>query len=598
VRIIRLVHDAYRRDRAPWLLAIVALLVYLPASNWGIPAFTAADRCHAWGNDDLVPLPVLADAHNSFVQPKPDWNTAYPWFHFGLLAALYAPYFAILKLTGGLGTISGTYPFGLADPVRALTVLTWIGRAVSLLLSAAMVVGAYHTGKRLFDKGTGVLTAAIAMFLFPVAYYARVGNPDAAALGWLSLTLAVLAACLRDGLTIPRGVWLAIFAALTFGTKEQHGAALLLLIPWVWLGALFRGAHQQWRHWRGRWVAPAITAVVFVVAYAITSGVLVAPARFLRHMGLVSGAMSPATHFTRYPATAAGYLAQAQDMFFFLVDALGWPVLLSALAGVVLASAKFPGKSAFLLAFLSYAGLLWRVRFSHIHYLVPAALTLAPFAAFLWVEMHGAGKLRRLVALAVGIAGIGLLVLQTVDLTHAMLRDSRKSATEWFRDHAPAGSKVVYFGGNHRQPNYAAHIVSVREEVRERVLATIQREAPDFVVVNPDNTTFERGLVEWREGRYSAHSRYLPDEVFEQLADGSLGYTLVAQFQAPPLLAWLNRPFLSYPVVNIPVQVFARSDHAQGFVPLLVWREAPHNAKKFRNRELTRERIQRKFPGS
>lgn len=580
----------------PWFLALLALLFFLPASNWGIPAFTAADRCHAWGNDDVVPLGVLAEAHNSFVQHKPDWNTAYPWFHFGLLSALYAPYFVLLKLTGGLGAISGSYPFGLADPVRAFTIMTVIGRSVSILLSVAMVAGAYHTGKRLFGRATGTLTGLIAMSIFPVAFYARVGNPDAAALGWLSLTLAVLAACLDGGMTIRRGVWLAIFAALTFNTKEQHGAALLLLIPFVWLGAFVRGPVQQWRAWSGRWVAPVITAMVFIVAYLLASGAVVVPARFARHMGLVSSTLSSAAHFTRYPATAAGYLAQGKDMFFFLVDSLSWPVLISAAVGMVLLLLKQPWKASFLLACVSYLALLLPVRFSHVHYLLPAALCLAPFAAFAWTWMAHRGIVFRAVAVFAGTWGIGLLLLQTIDLTHEMLNDSRYSAAEWLLRNAPAGTKVVYFGGSHFQPNYAAGVVTVREEIRAHALSTIQREAPEIIIMNPDNTTFERGRVEWRTGPYSVTSHYLPEEVLEQLENGALGYKLVAQFQSPRLLPWLNRPFLSYPVVNIPIQIFLREDRAAGFPPLQVWHKAPHYPRTYWNREITGERLLHEFP--
>lgn len=597
-RLLISLRDSYQHDRRPWLLAFAALLVYLPASLWGVPAFTAADRCHGWGNDDLVPLAALADAHNAFVQAKPDWNTAYPWFQYALLAALFAPYLFYLKLTGGLGAPTGAFPFGFTDPVQALTVMTVIGRSVSILLSMAMVVAAYHIGKRLVDRTTGTVAAVIALLIFPVAYYARVGNPDAAALGWLALSLAVVAACLDEGLTIRRGVWLAIFTALTFSTKEQHGAALLLVVPVIWIAAFWRGPVQTWRRWQGRYVAPAITAFTFIIVFLISSGAILAPTRFGRHFGILSQSFSSKATFVRYPFAAEGFAAQLRDLFFFLVDALSWPLVLAAVAGVLLLVVKNSWKGTFLLSAVSYGLLLTYARFSHLHYIIPLAFTLVPFAAFAMVWISRQGKALRVLSLAAGIWGVGTLLLQTVDLTHDMLHDSRDAATAWFHEHAAPGSRVLYFGAKHFQPNYDAGVISLNEEIRERALFTIQGEKPDYIAVNPDNTTFARGRVEWRSGKYSVRPHYLPDEVFEQLASGALGYRLVAQFQSPRLLPWLDRPFLSYPAVNIPIQIFAREDRAAGFPPLTFWNEAPHYPRSYRNREITAERIRADFPDS
>ena len=67
----------------------------------------------------------LAEIGN-IVQPSPDRNLGYPLMYSFVVATADAPYLGYLLVTGQLRGLSATYPFGLADPVRALQVLTWI----------------------------------------------------------------------------------------------------------------------------------------------------------------------------------------------------------------------------------------------------------------------------------------------------------------------------------------------------------------------------------------------------------------------------------------------------------------------------------------
>jgi hypothetical protein len=98
----------------------------------------------------------------------------------------------------------------------------------------------------------------------------------------------------------------------------------------------------------------------------------------------------------------------------------------------------------------------------------------------------------------------------------------------------------------------------------------------DFIIVMPDDTNEDRRRVAWRQGRHSVHSDYMRAEDFDALVNGSLGYRLVAQFQTPRLMPWLRRPFLSYPSVNPPIQIFAREDRAGDLPRLEPWWTAPH----------------------
>ena len=115
-------------------LGILALALYLPGFWWGAPRATAPDRKHSWGVDDETPLGPLAEIHN-IIQPKGDRNLGYPLMYSFTVAAAYMPYLVCLWLTGKFTEVSGAYPFGLADPVGALKMLTWIAHLISALMA-------------------------------------------------------------------------------------------------------------------------------------------------------------------------------------------------------------------------------------------------------------------------------------------------------------------------------------------------------------------------------------------------------------------------------------------------------------------------------
>jgi hypothetical protein len=166
-------------------LVLASLVLYGSGLSWGIPHATAPDRDNSWGVDDGTPLEPLAEMHN-IVAPSPDRNLGYPLMHPFMVSAAYAPYLAYLWATGGLATVSGVYPYGLTDPVRALAVLSLIAHALSTVLGAGLVLAVYLAGRRLWDRPTGVVAALFAMTSFPMFYYTRTGNVDA-----LRLDLAV-----------------------------------------------------------------------------------------------------------------------------------------------------------------------------------------------------------------------------------------------------------------------------------------------------------------------------------------------------------------------------------------------------------------------
>lgn len=575
------------RDPLLWLLVAATLALVLPIAHWGIPRVTADQRAHAWGNDDQVPLAPLAELHNALVEAKPDRNVAYPMFHYLLLGTAYAPYLGTLWLRGELAQPSANYPYGLADPERAFRVLSWIGRSLSIALALACVLGVYWTGRTLWDRRAGLAAALAWLFAFPFVYYAPLGNPDGPMLGFTSLGLAATAEVLRRGLTPWRAALLGAFVACAGATKDQSAASFVFVAPAL-LGLHFAsGASHRVRGFEGRWVGPAIAAASLVVVFVIASGIPLDPKRFAQHAALVLsvGPGAGKALYLRHPKTFEGTLAQATDLAFHLVDVLG---VLLVPAAIGLALAAWRDRRALVLA-LSSLGMflvLMPVGMSRIHYLLPVALPLCPFAGFAFSRLSR--RAPRGVAAALALALLGWHSLRTLDLIQALRSDSRYAASAWLDAHTRSGDTVLYFGAPYKNPHLRRDVASLGVDPRERGRELLASR-PEFVITQPEDTNQRRERVEWRRGSYSVRNDYVADDVWQDLTSGALGYRLVAQFQTPRLFPWAYRPPLSYACVNPPVQVFARADRAESAPALHAWQEAPYNPPVWRVNEPMRE---------
>lgn len=574
------------RWRVGAALTLLALSVYLPAFTWGMPQASSRGSMHAWGNDDLVPLAPLAEMYNTFVKEEPLRNIAYPWGHYALVAGMYAPYLGALRLRGEFGSPTSQYPFGLQRPQASFRMLSFIGRGVSLALALACVLAAWMAGTALAGAVGGVATALSAMLLYPMVYYARVGNVDAPVLGWTTIALAACAWIVMHGATVWRVVILGAALAMAGATKDQAAGSFVLLLPAV-LGVHFR--REGWH--RRAWRAPFWFVASFLPVYVVASGIPVDPDRYARHLSLLFRVGAQGVLYLRYPPTWSGYAMHLEDIGHLLLDVMGWPLLLLASAGVLVAIRREPRRLIFLLSTLGFLLILIPVRFSRIHYLLPVAVPLTFYAGIAVAAIWSRGGRWRAAAAAVLAVSLMPPALWSVDLTHAMKRDSRYAAAAFLAAHGQRGDTLLSFGAPMRLPHLPDGMGVVSVDFRADALPTLERLKPAFVITQPDDTNEDRQRVEWRVGPHSVYADYLPADVYARFADGSLGYRLVAQFQTPRLLPWVNRPFLSYGTVNPAIQIFVREDRAGSLPRLEPWQTAPHNPPVRHVDRLTVERI-------
>ncbi len=578
-----------RIPRTALLLAVIALGLYLPGFWWGAPHATAPDRVQSWGVDDGTPLQPLADVHN-ILHPKPDRNFGYPLMHSFVLTAADSPYLGWLWLTGQFTPAgAAAYPYGLTDPVAALRTLTLIGRLVSVLMGVGIVVAVWDAARALWGERTAVVAALMVLSLFPMFYYSRVGNPDVPVLFYSSLALAAFARSITGGFTLRRAILLGVFVGFAVATKEPMAAAFLGL-PLALLYLLWREgkADAGWLSWKF-YKPPLVCALASFVAFGAGSGLFVDPRFYLRHIEFMRErvatlASANIAHVRSYPYTWEGHWDLAVVLFNYLADCMTLAGVLLAVVGVLwvlrrdlrglesggLHRSPETGPRAAWLALCpaTYLGILfWSARAGQLRYLFPAALILAFFAAraavLAWESRHAA---LRYSGAAVAVLVIGLGLLRGVDLTYAMMHDSRYAAAQWLAIHAPPGAKVDFFGESGELPPLAAGVVTTRvlpytgavyrhdtgPAVVQAVLGAWRARNPDLIILLPDHSS--------RPGE--PYNVTCPPEIYAGLLAGSYGYDLAAFYETPRLLPWVWRPALDYPSVNPPIRIFARKPAA------------------------------------
>jgi hypothetical protein len=270
-------------------------------------------------------------------------------------------------------------------------------------------------------------------------------------------------------------------------------------------------------------------------------------------------------HVRSYPYTWEGHIELARVLGSYLADCMTLAGLLLGLAGVVWVLRREPRAAWFVLPALVYvAPLFWVARAGQLRYLLPAAFVLTLFSArALVLAWEGRQPAARWVMTAVGILAIGLGLLRGVDLTHAMIRDSRFAAADWLAARAGAGAKVEFFGESGLLPPLSAAVQTTRSIAYRgavyahetgpaaiaEILAGWRARQPDLIILVPDHSS-PPGVP---------HNATCPPEIFRGLMEGRFGYQLAARFETPPLLPWVSRPRLDYPSVNPPIHIFARA---------------------------------------
>jgi hypothetical protein len=517
----------------------------------------------SWGVDDVAPLGPLAELHN-IIEPKADRNYGYPLMHSFVLCGAYTPYLGYLWSSGQWSQVSGRYPYGMEDPVKALKTMTYIAHFVSVLMAVGIVLAAYETGRILKDRRTGIFAALFAMTSFPMFYYARTGNVDVPMLFFIALTVLFFIKSLSSGFTPKRAMWLGFFAGLALGTKEA-AIAVFLPMPFILMFHFWYGRDTLLK--REFWRASIAGLITAFLAFGFGSGLFVEPSRYFMHMDHILNRIEKISHGEVYvpyvfPFSIEGNYSFIVRVMEILVEMISLPGILLATSGIALLLFKKNNiRSLVALAFFSLLFSFFTIRTPQIRYFLPVSFLLAfPTAWMVATAMESKLSIWRYgtALLAMGIISFNLL--RGAGLTYEMIFDSRYEAAEWLASNTEQGDTIEFFGPESKLPHldegvvarkatsYGGIFVAARTDhakARE-IFAGWNERNPRYIILMPDLTS--------RPG--TVYNSTCPPTLCEGLLDGSEGFTEVARFKTKPLFPWLELPALDYPTVNPPIHIF------------------------------------------
>lgn len=550
------------------IAALLAMLLYAPGVWWGLPHATDQARERGWAVDDETPLGVMNEIRRLLSRPgyRNSGHPGYPLFYSFASAAVYAPYLGYLRLAGGFTKSDvGYHPFGLARPERDVGRLALLSKCLSVLFGVGVVVGALQFGRAAWDVSTGALGATFVALMFPLAFYARTGNVDVPMLAMVAFGLVAYARIVMRGLTAKRAVALGAFAGLAVATKDSALGVFLavpLAIPFITRGAPPDSRRVGWSNWM-------LAVAAAFLALGFGSGLFVDPEKYFDHLRYLAGRVDalPDAAMLRasFPMTLAGHREYIAFLAEGVVSMLTLPGFILSIAGIVLSFRASPRSLLLLLPAVTYVVFLFvLLRFGQLRYLLPLGFVLGIFAAVAVVNgMRMKNHILRGTALALGIAALGIGVLRYVDLTHAMIRDSRYGAAQWLASQLQPGDSIEFFGASQKLPHLPDG-VSIRRPTRWRgmfasydtsaanvatIVAGWEARQPRMILVIPDHSTRSPGLP---------YDATVPPALFRALEAGQMSYRRVARFQSESLIPWVHTPRLDYPMVNPPVYVYAR----------------------------------------
>ena len=336
--------------------------------------------------------------------------------------------------------------FGSADAVsRAYvsnpTEVFVLARVVAAVLGTIAVWLTYLAGQRFFNRGVGLLAAAILGFAFLPTFYSHLALNDVPTLAPVALALYGTAGVMRWGRRrdyVLAGLGVGLAAA----TKYTGGITLACLLGAVMCDLAARPRLAPLLRLLG---ALAIAVVAFVLAnpYALLD-FSAFQSGLTQQASLAAGGQDPVKLGTR-PGSGIGYYLWT------FTWGMGWVPSLASLAGagLLLARRRIGVALVFIPAPIAFIIFMGGQQRYFGRWLMPIFPLVALMAAYAAVELvRWLGRARGFPApLAGALAAVMLLAQSAVADTHndAVLSrpDTRNLIRDWMVAHVRAGSRVV-----------------------------------------------------------------------------------------------------------------------------------------------------------
>ena len=501
-------------------IALLGIVLFSFAINsigigWGLPDF------NGWAADELIPLRVLEGFEKGFVN---GWHYKYPPVHFYLLTLVYSPLLLLHKL----------HWINVYD-LPTYTVLFYLGRGLTLLMSGGLLFIIYLCGREIFDNKSSLLTVAIASLSINYIYYSKTLNLDIPYLFWLMLSMLFYLRILKDH-NLKDYLLFSLMAAVTVATKDQ-AYAFYLLTPLFIVWQHYRNLKQQ---------QPEISFIqslgdrkiklslaVGIGAFLLLHNVIFNLEGFFNHVNLIVGGNAKIK--PRYEENIWGQLKMLKKTMTHLRFSMGWPFYTICLVGFFRYLPKI--KQNFLLYCLwipvvsYYLFFIALVLYNDVRYLMSIAIVLAFFGGKLladWLNpLQGQFRLKILVVTVLTIYTIAYGLTVNV----LMLQDSRYIAEAWMAENIPS-TKIVIGAGDRK---YLPRLDSWNAEIfKYPTLELFSTMTPDYIIFSSgqDIRRFEQDSPEY--------------QFFDSVSNGSNGYDLIWQDESRPTWYLWNRQEVEY----------------------------------------------------
>ncbi len=434
MRLISVFRSFLSRYTAETVVFLVAFLLLVPGLFWSMPSEFPAEI------DSIVPMgPIhfFLNFNGSHDQ------LAYPALQYLILGGVYLFCFVFFKISGILGVPVASYPFGLHDPVAAMTILIVAGRAVTAFMGATICAVLFRTIRLITDRTTAIFLMLSLMSSAVFVYYSRVTNLDIPECFWwvLSYVIFLRAIYCVPVVPLPRRHALllsAIFGGFAVATKDE---AMMFIIPQCLL-LLYDGGKSLFAV---RLRKTIVYTAIVIGAYGLAA-IVPQPARWINHLRFILIRQGQFRTFGFSPHDQVALLFSTLRCFFTTASPL---VAFLGLAGTafLMVKRKWSDAAPILVPVLFfYCFLLVPVGFVYERFTLNAALiALFPAGYALYgIRKHFRGKMHGIAfVLAAGIAVAVEGYSGFLPLTIAMTDDAKRKLTGVLERTVPAGSRIL-----------------------------------------------------------------------------------------------------------------------------------------------------------
>jgi hypothetical protein len=414
------------KDRVLVGLLVLAAVLYGVGIDWGLPWNIS------WSIDDLSPWKPLSLPWRWFES----WNK-YPYLHWFLSLALYAPYLAWLAATGGLKVecLPTIEPWEgcFSDAHAAPTVLMLLTRLLSAAMALGCIAFVYALARELTgDRLAARLAAALAAVTSVLVLYAHLGNLDVPVTFWFTGSLLFAARITRRAVRRDYALF-GLFSACALTTKDPILGAYLGTGLGLLAVHLRRGGRLFDRN--------LLTLLgVLLVVYGVVQNVLFNFEGFVDHWRF----WLPTGEFIQGERRSSpGLLHTARRIAESWVSGAGAPIALLCVAGGVGALGLRRRVALLWIPIVSY--LLVSVvlsAFAAERILLPVVVAAAVFGG--WLAAHLLRLPRGRAAGGAVVAGALLHgLLYSVHIDGLLVRDGRYAAEAWFASSFDSALRVA-----------------------------------------------------------------------------------------------------------------------------------------------------------